>query len=134
MGFYPPHVLTNDAKRHGISIKRPDINLSRARCQVDYGSQDNSIILGLGYVEDVGLDVANKIILEREEAGVYKTLFEFIQRTAVPVTTVINLIMVGAFDEFGLNRRELIWHAGLFKDIPSILRNRTAESSDHQLQ
>ena len=134
MGFYPSHVLTNDAKRHGISIKRPDINLSRARCQVDYGSQDNSIILGLGYVEDVGLDVANKIILEREEAGVYKTLFEFIQRTAVPVTTVINLIMVGAFDEFGLNRRELIWHAGLFKDIPSILRNRTAESSDHQLQ
>ena len=134
MGFYPSHVLTNDAKRHGVSIKRPDINLSTARCQVDYGSQDNSIILGLGYVEDVGLDVAKKIILEREKAGVYKTLFEFIQRTAVPVTTVINLIMVGAFDEFGLNRRELIWHAGLFKDIPSILKNHKTESSDHQLQ
>ena len=68
-------MVTNDAKRHGVSIKRPDINLSTARCQVDYGSQDNSIILGLGYVEDVGLDVAKKIILEREKAGVYKTLF-----------------------------------------------------------
>ena len=30
MGFYPPHVLTNDAIRHGIRVRRPEINRSRA--------------------------------------------------------------------------------------------------------
>ncbi|HEU4905429.1 MAG TPA: DNA polymerase III subunit alpha, partial [Solirubrobacterales bacterium] len=35
MGFYPPHVLTNDALRHGVPIRRPDINESAARCTVE---------------------------------------------------------------------------------------------------
>ena len=26
MGFYPPHVLTKDAGRHGVAIRRPEIN------------------------------------------------------------------------------------------------------------
>ncbi len=30
MGFYPPHVLTNDAKRHGVRVLPPDVNASGA--------------------------------------------------------------------------------------------------------
>ncbi len=29
MGFYPPHVLTNDAKRHGVPVLRPGVNAQR---------------------------------------------------------------------------------------------------------
>ena len=35
MGFYAPHVFTNDAKRHGVGILNPDINLSGAHCTVE---------------------------------------------------------------------------------------------------
>jgi len=31
MGFYAPHVFTDDAKRHGVGMLNPDINLSGAR-------------------------------------------------------------------------------------------------------
>src|SRR5690606_27746160 len=34
MGFYPPHVFTGDARRHGIEILRPSINSSEAKCTV----------------------------------------------------------------------------------------------------
>ena len=32
MGFYGPHVLVNDGKRHGVEVLPPDINLSGANC------------------------------------------------------------------------------------------------------
>jgi DNA polymerase III alpha subunit len=35
MGFYPPHVFTNDAKRHHIDVLRPNINRSTAHCTVE---------------------------------------------------------------------------------------------------
>jgi error-prone DNA polymerase len=31
MGFYTPHVFTNDAKRHGMGVISPDINSERRR-------------------------------------------------------------------------------------------------------
>ncbi|MEX2031944.1 MAG: error-prone DNA polymerase, partial [Dehalococcoidia bacterium] len=41
-------------------------------------------------------------------------LFEFVQRTGLAKEAVTNLIRIGAFDDLGLNRRELIWQLGLF--------------------
>jgi error-prone DNA polymerase len=35
MGFYGPHVLVNDGKRHGVEVLPPDINLSGAGCSVE---------------------------------------------------------------------------------------------------
>ncbi|MCA9857830.1 MAG: error-prone DNA polymerase, partial [Dehalococcoidia bacterium] len=35
MGFYPPHVLTKDGQRHGVAVRRPDINRSDAECTVE---------------------------------------------------------------------------------------------------
>jgi error-prone DNA polymerase len=54
------------------------------------------------------------IVAERERNGPYRSLFEFVQRTGVRREQAERLIAVGAFDEFGLGRRELIWQLGLF--------------------
>ena len=35
MGFYGPHVLVNDGKRHGVEVLPPDINRSGANCTVE---------------------------------------------------------------------------------------------------
>jgi DNA polymerase III alpha subunit len=35
MGFYGPHVLINDGKRHGVEVFAPDINASGADCSVE---------------------------------------------------------------------------------------------------
>src|SRR2546426_2101015 len=35
MGFYAPHVLVNDGKRHGVQVLPPDINISGANCTIE---------------------------------------------------------------------------------------------------
>jgi error-prone DNA polymerase len=136
MGFYPPHVLTNDAKRHGMAINRPDINSSSINCTVNCRTEgdSNTIDIGIGYVRGIGETLASQIITERERAGPYITLFQFIQRTALPIEVVLNLIQVGAFDSFGLNRRQLIWHMGLFQGKALSTYIDSNGISNHQLQ
>jgi error-prone DNA polymerase len=112
MGFYPPHVLTNDAKRHNVDILRPDINASEARCTVE----QSAVRVGFHYVKHVGEAGGARVEEERRRAGPYASLFDFVQRTGLPRRATEALIQVGAFDVFGLNRRELIWQLGLFCD------------------
>ncbi|TAJ21059.1 MAG: hypothetical protein EPO65_02195 [Dehalococcoidia bacterium] len=121
MGFYPPHVLTKDAQRHGVDIRRPDINRSAAKCTVEEVTPDDvqtdlrgAVRVGLGYVKAVGEAGASRIEGARERTGPYLSLFDFVQRTGLSREASTNLIQVGAFDAFGLNRRELIWQLGLF--------------------
>ncbi len=121
MGFYSPHVLTKDAQRHGVDIRRPDINISHAKCTVEEATSEDvrtdlrgAVRIGLGYVRDVGEAAAQRVEEERGRAGEYRSLFDFVQRTGLSQDAVTNLIRIGAFDGFGLNRRELIWQLGLF--------------------
>jgi error-prone DNA polymerase len=110
MGFYPPHVLTNDAKRHGVRVLPPDVNRSGARCTVE----GNAVRIGFGYVDGVGEDAARLIERERELAGRYRSLADFVRRIPLKREAIENLIAVGVFDSFGLGRREALWQLALF--------------------
>ncbi len=115
MGFYPPHVLTNDAKRHEIEIRRPDINQSKALCSVEPSVEaQGAVRIGLGYVRGIGEAGARRVEAERAGGGPFRSLFEFVQRTGLSREVIQNLIRAGAFEGFGLNQRELIWQLGLF--------------------
>jgi error-prone DNA polymerase len=109
MGFYPPMVLTNDAKRHGVEVLRPDVNVSKAKCSVE----SDAVRIGLGYVREVGEAAAGVVIAERERSGPYLTLFDFSHRTGLRRESIENLIRAGAFIELDLTRRELLWQLGL---------------------
>ncbi|HET7035231.1 MAG TPA: error-prone DNA polymerase [Thermomicrobiaceae bacterium] len=110
MGFYPPHVLTNDAKRHGVRILPPDANRGRARCSVEGGA----VRIGFGYVAGIGEETALLIEAEREANGPYRSLADFVRRAPPRREALENLCAVGAFDGFGLGRREALWQVGLF--------------------
>ena len=139
-GFYPPHVLTNDAKRHGVAIRRPDIDVSRALCTVEQPADDESasgaIRIGLGYVQGLGPAWARRIEEERERSGRYRSLFDFVQRTGLGRREAARLIQAGAFDGLGLNRRELLWQLGLFSGAAAggMARTPSSESGRRQLR
>jgi error-prone DNA polymerase len=124
MGFYPPHVLTHDAIRHGVTVLSPDVNQSSAVCAVE----DRSLRIGFGYVKGIGGTVAKAIAEERAGHGRFASLADFVRRMGVAggargvvlrQEAIENLVQVGAFDGFGLNRRELLWQAGLLYRPPS---------------
>jgi error-prone DNA polymerase len=132
MGFYAPHVLVNDGKRHGVQVLPPDINLSEANCGVEMGGKGEmgatlgspggvvdgaaglAVRIGLRYVRGLSEKKgAKEIEDERRRGGDFRSLLDFVERTKLKREAIENLIACGAFDSFGLERRELIWQLGL---------------------
>ncbi|MCS7002150.1 MAG: OB-fold nucleic acid binding domain-containing protein, partial [Dehalococcoidia bacterium] len=113
MGFYPPHVLVGDARRHGVHVLRVDINRSAARATPG----PNSVLLGLESVQGISARLAERFVAEREANGPYRSLRDLLARTTMSRAVAQNLIAVGALSAFGLSRRELLWQLGLL--LPS---------------
>jgi len=174
MGFYGPHVLVNDGRRHGVEVLPPDINRSGANCSIEadgaqqaaplwvgallspgdlkvaatplspgaqqaaplqgaassaptavtphfhvgaaFRSPDGGwgvVRVGLRYVAGLSEATAREVEAERERNGPYRSLFDFLERTRLKREAIENLIACGAFDGFGLERRELLWQLGL---------------------
>jgi error-prone DNA polymerase len=114
MGFYAPHVLVGDARRHTVPLMRVSINSSSARCT----PSDGRVLLGLTTVRSLSEDMARVIVVERDANGSYRSLADLLRRTGLPYAAAQNLISVGALGEFGLSRRELLWQLGLLMPRP----------------
>jgi error-prone DNA polymerase len=110
MGFYSPEVIVRDAQRHGIDVLQPDINKSSARCTIEGGK----VRLGLIYVKEVGEKAMSRIGLEREKTP-YLSLEDFYLRTRLERGPVESLILAGAFDSFGYQKRQLLWQLGFLE-------------------
>ena len=113
MGFYPPHMIINDAKRHGLRIMKPDVNISVARCHVE-NQNGKAVRIGLAFIKGLSEDEASVIVQEREHRGDFRSLSDFVRRMPVRMDVIENMIAIGAFDAFGLSRREALWQVGLF--------------------
>jgi error-prone DNA polymerase len=130
MGFYPPEVIVGDARRHGVEVLPPDVNLSRRRCTVESLPADRrgeAVRIGLAYVDGVGEKGGRAVESARggrdgsePQTGVaFRSLRDFCWRTGLRREAVESLVRAGAFDGFGLpdgpsgNRRELLWQLGL---------------------
>lgn len=119
MGFYPPHVVTNDARRHGVQVLRPDVNKSAVHCALEGGN----VRLGLRFVAGIGAPTAAALVAERDAHGPFRSMWDLVQRAgalphAVGTGWVENAVRAGAVDGFGLERRELLWQLGLFAGGP----------------
>jgi len=123
MGFYGPHVLVNDGKRHGVEVLPPDINRSGAKCAVE----GHAVRVGLRYVAGLSEVTAREVEEQRESSGPFHSLFDFLERTRLKREPIENLIVCGAFDGFGLERREFLWQLGL------IYRSDGRNAVDRQL-
>jgi error-prone DNA polymerase len=120
MGFYAPHVLVNDGKRHGVAVLPPDINRSGANCGIETGTGNMelggdglAVRIGMRYVRGLSETTAGEVEEERARGGEFRSVFDFLERTRLKREAVENLIACGAFDGFGLERRELLWQLGL---------------------
>ncbi len=95
-----------ECRAMGLSVKGPDVNLSRERYSVD---SEGAIRYGLAGIKSVGEGAAEAIVHECRENGPYKNIFDFIERVdlgAVNRKCVEALVYSGAFDSLDNVRRE----------------------------
>ena len=132
MGFYSPQSLIADARRHGVVVRGPDVNASLAPATLEpvkpgreppvpafgpprSGTEPElsmAIRLGLGSVRYVSDKLAERIAEERREHGPYRSMIDLTRRVELSVRQAEALATAGAFDCFGIDRRQALWAAG----------------------
>ncbi|GAC69853.1 error-prone DNA polymerase [Gordonia soli NBRC 108243] len=115
MGFYSPQTLVADARRHGVSVHRPDINLSVVHATLENEGLD--VRLGLSGVRGIGDDVAERIVTCRAAGGEYTGIVDLSRRAELTVRQIEGLAGAGAFDAFGVSRRQALWEAGAAAEV-----------------
>ncbi len=115
MGFWSPHTLVQDARRHGVTVRTPDINASShdatlEECPDSCGGL--AVRLGIGSVRGIGADRARTVAARRP----YRSLEHL--AASVPELSRAQLealATAGAFtDSFGDDRRHALWAAGSY--------------------
>ena len=111
MGFYSPHSLVQDARRHGVEVRTPDINASAnvatlEPCATSTG--EVAVRMGIGSVRSIGKDVAERIAAGRP----YTDMEDVARRVSLSLLQLETLATSGAFGCFDAERREALWTAG----------------------
>ena len=108
MGFYSPHSLVQDVRRHGVEVRTPDLNRSGAGALLEGASREPALRMGIGSVRAVGTDLAEAIAAGRPYDSI-----EDLQRRVDPGRPAMEaLATAGAFACFDAERREALWTAG----------------------
>ena len=98
--------LMDECKATGISVLGPDINESNHKFSVN---RHGDIRFGLGAIKGVGEAAVQSILTERKKNGVFKDIFDFVQRvnlSACNRKNIENLALAGSFDSFPGIKRE----------------------------
>ena len=117
MGFYSPQSLVADARRHGVQVRRPDINASAAQVILEpvepvnpdrTATAEQAVRLGFASVKGITEPLAERIAVGQP----YVSMSDLVHRVGLSTAQVEALATAGAFDDFGLSRRVALWAAG----------------------
>jgi error-prone DNA polymerase len=92
-GYYSPLAYLSEARRMGIQVEKPDINVSRN----EYFGYENTISMGFMQIKNLSADIVQKLVAERERRGHYDGLIDFMERTDAGLTDTTILIKTGCF-------------------------------------
>ncbi|MBC7290021.1 MAG: error-prone DNA polymerase [Actinotalea sp.] len=142
MGFYSPQSLVADARHHGVTVLRPDVQRSGVQAVLerlvdDGGAADRprpaapsvplvpappstppvpdlrlAVRLGLASVRGVGEDLATTLVQERTDHGPFAGLRDLVRRVRLSTAQLEALATAGALEGLGVTRREGLWAAG----------------------
>ena len=144
MGFYSPHSLIQDARRHGVVSFGPCINKSLPKAgleqtnewtpmtppvgvdaksdvigQFNKARRDKGlgVRLGLTSINQVSEELADTIVANSP----YESIEDFIRKTKLNskmnIGVLENLAQAGAFDSIEENRRDALWKVGALQHV-----------------
>jgi len=101
--------LISESRSHGIPVLPPDVNVSGTTFTVEYALnegtlQSQAIRFGLSGIKNVGENIIEYIIREREQNDIFPSIDDFAERISSHVMnrkSLESLIKAGALDAFG---------------------------------
>jgi error-prone DNA polymerase len=105
-GFYRREVYIDEARRWGLRLLPIDINAS----QWKYHGEGQNLRPGFLHLQRFTERSWVTIEAERQRNGLFRSFDDFLRRVAMSRKEIENLILVGAFDSFGISQPELLYH------------------------
>jgi error-prone DNA polymerase len=104
-GFYSRELYFYELMRAGARVLRPCVNHS------DHYTNLRGKDAWVGFIHVKGLELATieNLINDRERRGLYNTIAEFIERTAIGSEQLELLTRVGALRFTGKSKKQLLW-------------------------
>ncbi len=105
-GFYGTFAYVSEARRMGLTILPPDINLS----EVHWTGRGNAIRVGLLSIKGLSAEIQARVVAQRRQ-GSYRSLHDVLERVRPAEDESRALIHCGALDELnpGGKRASLMW-------------------------
>lgn len=97
-----------ECQKMDIPLDPPNINTARGK----FTARDGRVQYGMSAIKGVGSSAIAHIVEEREENGLFKSIFDFASRVDLRVCnrrTLESLIQAGAFDDLDDNRAKLLF-------------------------
>jgi DNA polymerase III alpha subunit len=95
-GYYPLFFYVEEAKKWGIRILPPDVNMST----LGFKEEEDSIRVGLLSIKGIGISLASKILSIRGLG--FESLEDFVSRTKIGERELASLLAVASLDSLGV--------------------------------
>ncbi len=104
MGFYAPHTLVADAKRHGVEVRPVDARCSDWDCTLEEGG---ALRLGLRMVRGLSEAAGRRVAAARGQG--YASVGELARRARIARHELTRLALAGALASLCGSRRQALW-------------------------
>jgi DNA-directed DNA polymerase III PolC len=111
-GYYCPLAYISEARRLGLKVEPPDINLSRN----EYFGRKDTVYIGFMQIKSLTKVAVRLLLTERKKHGPYTGLIDFMKRTGASLTDTVLLIKAGCFRNIEpYNQPQLLYMAHVFQ-------------------
>jgi error-prone DNA polymerase len=115
MGFYAPHTLVEDAKRHGVAVRPPDVTVSGWDSTLEgevpgaalAPGQTPALRLGLHTLRGLPRAVGEAIVAARGPG--FGSVGELVRRARLSRAWLVRLAEAGALGALAGDRRSAVW-------------------------
>jgi error-prone DNA polymerase len=118
MGFYAPHTLLEDAKRHGVEVRGVDVLASAWESALEGAApgaaaapgEAPAIRVGLHAIRGLPRDVGDALLAARAAAP-FASLGDLVRRAGLSRAWLVRLAEAGALGALAPDRRSAVWRS-----------------------
>jgi error-prone DNA polymerase len=108
MGFYSASQLVQDLKRHGVEVRKADVNYSGWDSSLERTGDKAALRLGLRQIKGLSESTGLAVAAEREKRC-YRSIQQLVERTGINRRELAALAAAGALSGLDGNRHQVCW-------------------------
>ena len=132
MGFYSPSQLVQDAKRHGVQVRPPDVMHSAVDCTLEDLPHPPAVRLGLRMIAGLQAESAQRIVQGRAQAP-FESVDDLARRCELEPHEMKLLAAADALMSLAGHRRQQVWEAAAWQQSPQLLREAPVDEEELEL-